>query len=126
MKYLGVDFGLRRIGLATSEGELASRWKVLTVRNLKDAIDQVAKIFKKGEFDKMVVGLPEGKTGQKVYGFINNLKKKGLEVESFDETLSSKEATSRMIQLNISEKKRRVNDDMAAAIILQNYLDAKI
>ena len=59
-----------------------------------------------------------------LYGFVAS-GKEGLEVESSDETLSSKEATFQMIQLNISKKKRRINDDIAAAIILQNYLDYK-
>lgn len=126
MKYLGVDFGLKRVGLAISEGELASPWKILDVRNLKDAINQVIVVVKKGGFDKVVVGLPEGKTGQKVHGFINSLRKKGLEVESADETLSSKVASARMVQLNISKKKRRLNDDMAAAIILQQFIDEKV
>lgn len=125
MKYLGVDFGLKRVGLAVSEGELASPLKVIIIKNLKDATNQVEKIVKGEGFDKVVVGLPEGKIGKMVNGFINSLRRKGLAVESFDETLSSKQATFKMVQLNIPKKKRQFNDDVAAAIILQNFLDQR-
>ena len=123
MKYLGVDFGLRRVGLAISEGVLASPLKILEIKNFKDAVAKIVNLAKEQDFDKIVVGLPEGKIGQTVLGFIKALKKAGLEVVAADETLSSQKALEEMIALNIPKKKRRVNDDTAAAIILQNYLD---
>ncbi len=124
MKYLGVDFGLKRIGLAQSEGAIASPLKVLEVRNLKNAIEQVVELVKKEGFDKVIVGLPEGKIGRMVNGFINSLRKKGLDVLEADETLSTKQATYQMIELNIPKKKRQVNDAYSAGIILQEYLDS--
>lgn len=125
MKYLGIDFGLRRIGLAISEGNLASPWKVIEVNSLKDASERVEKLAKEGDFEKMVVGMPEGKMGKKVLGFINLLRKKGLDISEADETLSTKQATLKMIELNISKKTRRINDAYSATIILQNWLDEK-
>ena len=123
MKYLGIDFGLRRIGLATSEGELASPLKTLEVRNFKDGVSKVLEFLRKEEFEKIIVGLPEGRMGQTVKGFIKVLRKAGLDVTESDETLSSRKATEQMIELNIPQKKRKTSDDMAAAIILQNWLD---
>ena len=125
MRYLGVDFGLRRVGLAISEGSLASPWKVLEVKGFSDAVDKISKIIKDGEFQKIVVGLPEGKMGGNVTGFVNALRKNGIDAETADETLSSKKAMDQMIEENIPLKKRRSNDDIAAAIILQNYLDSR-
>ncbi len=126
MRYLGIDFGLRRIGLAISEyGELATPWKIVEVTGLKDATDKIKKILSQENFDKIVVGLPEGKIGKTVLGFIKALKKAGLNVEACDETLSSKKAVSHMIELGIPKDKRKFNDATAAAIILQNYLDNK-
>ncbi len=58
MKYLGIDFGLKKIGLAVSEGELATPREVLTVTGFSDAVDQILTIIKKDKFDKIVVGLP--------------------------------------------------------------------
>ncbi len=123
MKYLGIDFGSRRIGLAVSEGELASSWQVLEVKNFSDAVEKVSKIIKEGGFEKIIVGLPEGKMGQNVIGFTNALKKMRILIETSDETLSSKNAMQDMIKQGVPQKKRRFNDAQAAAIILQNYLD---
>lgn len=125
MKYLGVDFGLKRIGLAISEGELASAWKIVEVRNLTDGVEKISALISTEKFDKVVVGLPEGKIGKTVIGFIKALKKKGFDVESADETLSSKDATSLMIEMNISKKRRSMKDDYSAMLILQNFLDTR-
>lgn len=124
MRYLGVDFGLRRVGLATSEGELASPLDTIEVKSLLDAIEKIQKFAKKGEFTKIVVGLPEGKIGQTVHGFVKALRRKGFDVDTADEVLSSQEAIQKMIELNIPKKQRRLNDAQAAAIMLQNYLDS--
>lgn len=123
MKYLGVDFGLRRVGLAISEGELVSPWQILEVKGFPDAVEKISRVIRKGKFQKVVVGVPEGKMGQNVVGFINALKKMGLEVEAADETLSSKKALEAMIEQGIQQKKRRHEDAYSAAEILQNYLD---
>ncbi len=124
MKYLGVDFGLRRIGLAISEGQLASPWQILEVKGFSNAIEKTSKVIKRGEFEKIVVGLPEGKMGKNVVGFVAALKKRGFEVETFEETLSSKRALEVMIEQGIRQKNRRHKDAYSAAEILQNYLDA--
>lgn len=123
MKYLGIDFGLRRLGFAISEGELTAPLKVVKVLGFQDALKKTEEIVQSGEFNKIVVGLPEGKIGQTVLRFVLALKKKGLNVITSDETLSSQQALEKMIELGIPKHKRRLTDDKAAAIILQNYLD---
>lgn len=125
MRYLGIDFGLRRIGFAVSDGELATPLRTVNVKGLHNAVEVVLDLSVKENIEKIIVGLPEGKFGNTVLGFINNLRKKGLDVESSDETLSSRKAIERMIELNTPMKKRKVNDSTAAAIILQDYLDNK-
>lgn len=121
MRYLGVDFGIRKVGLAQSEGELVSPWKVLTGKNVADLVEKLK--FEARNFDKLVIGLPEGKMGELVKKVIKNLRSDGLNVVEADETLSSQEAIQEMVKLNIPRKKRRINDAHSAAIILQNYLD---
>ena len=123
MRYLGVDFGLRRIGLATSEGELASPYKVIKIKNLTDGVEKVLVEVENGDVDKVVVGLPEGETGKIVNKFIRLLRKAGLDVDSADETLSTVSAMKSMIKLGIPREKRKSTDAHAAAEILQNYLD---
>lgn len=121
MKYLGVDFGLKRIGLAISEGNFASPFKIIESKNLADAVAKIAKISK--DFDKVIVGMPEGDMGKATEKFINSLKKVGVKVETADETLSSQNAAKLMIEMGLKRKKRKENDAMAAAEILQNYLN---
>src|SRR3989338_2281361 len=123
MKYLGVDFGRRKIGLAVSEGDLASPWQIIEVKNFSDAVEKTSQVIKDGGFQKIVVGLPEGKMGKNVIGFVNNIKKIGFDVVTADETLSSKKALQVMIEQGRGRKKRHHEDDFSAAEILQNYLD---
>lgn len=123
MKYLGVDFGLKRLGLAQSDGELAAPFKIIEVKGFKYAVQKTVEVVSKEGFEKIIVGMPEGKMGQTVKGFIKALRKNGLNVEESDETLSSKKALEKMINMNIPQKKRQAADDIAAAIILQNWLD---
>lgn len=123
MRYLGIDFGLRRIGFAISDGELATPLRTIDVKDLHNVLKVVLDLSVKENIEKIIVGLPEGKLGNTVLGFINALRKRGLDVEAADETLSSKKALKMMIELNIPMKKRKVNDSTAAAIILQDYLD---
>lgn len=124
MKYLGIDFGLKRVGLAISEGEIASPFKIIKGANFADLLEKI-KLEAVG-FDKLVIGMPEGRVGKLVKKVIQKLKQDGLDIEAADETLSSKNALSQMIELNIPKKKRRLNDAYAAVEILQGYLDEKI
>lgn len=124
MQYLGIDFGLKRVGLAFSDGELATPFKTIQVRNFKDALKQVIAAVEKEGFNQIVVGLPEGKIGQTVLGFIKALRQSGLNVVEADETLSTQRATAQMIDSGIKKKNRQTSDAVAAAIILQNYLDS--
>lgn len=123
MRYLGVDYGLKKIGLAISEGQLASIYKIIEIASLNEAISKISQIVKDENIDLVVVGMPEGKTGRIVKNFVNKLKLKNIEVEVFDETLSSVNALELMIDLNLSQKERRKEDAYAAALILQNFLD---
>lgn len=124
MKYLGIDFGLKKIGLAMSAGELASPWQIIDVRNFTDAVEKISRIIVDGDYNKVVVGLPEGKTGKNVAGFVNALGKRGFKVDIADETLSSQKALETMIETGIRRRKRHHEDAYSAAEILQNYLDS--
>ena len=124
MKYLGVDFGLRKIGLATSEGELSSPLSVLHVSNLSEGIKKIEEIVRGEKIDKIIVGLPESGVRNFILKAVKKLAQK-FDVETIEETLSSKNAQATMINLGLSKKKRMEEDAYSAAEILQNYLDAK-
>lgn len=124
MKYLGVDFGLKRVGLATSEGELSSPYKIIEGSSFLDLMDKIKK--EANGFDKVVIGLPEGRMGKLVKKAIKKLRESGIDIIETDETLSTQNAMHEMIELNIPKKKRQISDAYSAAIILQGYLDEKV
>ena len=125
MNYLGVDWGLKRVGLAISEGKIASPLAVLSVNSLQDGLDKLISFIKREEIDIVVIGKPEGESGKRVEAVVKKLKKVGLKVIEADETLSTQEAKKFLLRIGVSRKSRRLDDAWAATIILQRFLDEK-
>lgn len=125
MKYLGIDWGLKRIGLALSEGELASPLMSVNIAGLKDGVEKIRNLVEKEGIGVIVIGQPEGEMGVLVEKAIKELSKINVEVAVGDETLSTQIAKKEMINLRKGKKARRDDNAMAAAIILQRYLDEK-
>ena len=123
MKYLGVDFVLRKIGLAVSEGQLSSPLVVIHIKNINEGVIKIEEIILKEKIDKIIVGLPESGIRDFILKFVKKLAQK-FQVATFEETLSSKNAKNIMISLGIGKKKRMEDDSYSASIILQNYLDS--
>lgn len=122
MKYLGVDFGLRKIGLAVSEGELASPLGVIHIKNKTEAVKRIEEVVKKNNINKIVIGLPDSGVRSDILKIAAHLRK-NIPTEIVDETLSSLHAKTQMIELGINKKKRIEEDAFSAALILQEYLD---
>jgi len=120
MKILGIDFGERRIGLAIAESGLAEPFSIIEV---SDPLSQIVKICEQEKIQKIVLGLPPGSEKIKKFGR-RLMEKTGLEVIFWDETLTSEEALTKMIQAGRPQRKRRRLDDISAALILQEYLDS--
>lgn len=125
MKYLGLDWGLKRIGAAVSEGELASPLTTLEVNSLADAVEKVRKLVVKEAVEEVVIGQPEGLSGKMVEKAVVKLQQLGLKVTLTDETLSTQQAQAQLRQTGVGKKGRRQDDALSAAIILQQYLDEK-
>lgn len=127
MKYLGIDYGKRKVGLAISEGEIATPFKVVQVSALKDAIVKISAIIDSEEIDQVIVGIPESGEARKITEkFIKELKNvipQWCDIVEVEETLTSQNAKVEMIRSGVSRKNRRDEDSFAAAIILQNYLN---
>lgn len=128
MKYLGIDYGLKKVGLSVSEGQIASAFGVLQISSLKDAIFKVKKVIKEEEVQRVVVGVPEsGEALRITKAFIGGLKKelKGeVEVIEVEETLTSHDAKQFMIELNLGKKSRVMEDAYSAVLILQEFLNS--
>jgi putative Holliday junction resolvase len=138
LRFLGVDFGGRRVGLAVSDatGVLARPLETLVVRSAAEAVDGVMTIVDRlaredDGLDRIVVGLPARLDGSptattpRVRAFVEALKARtGLPIVTEDERLTSREAESRLAVGERDWKKRKARlDAAAAAIILQDYLD---
>mgnify|MGYP000644408811 CR=1 FL=1 len=123
MKYLGVDYGKRKIGLALSEGELARPWKVIEVTGLKDAIQKMTHIVQAEEIDEIVVGQAESGESRRMVEEWSSAMSLIVKTTKTTETLSSFHAVKTMITIGQKRGERRSDDAQAAAIILQDYLD---
>lgn len=123
MRLLAIDFGLKKIGLAFSEGKLAEPLAV--VKNQASAVETIAKICREHQIKKIVIGLPEGKTAEQIRPFAQSLSRSTrLPVAYHDETLTTREAIAKMVEAGRGRRYRQDKEDaFAAALILQSYLD---
>lgn len=128
MRYLGVDYGLKKMGLAISEGQVASPLKVVSISSLKDGIEKIAHEIKREEVSRVVIGVSDGKMGKISQQFASELKRRyeheQVQIIETDETLSSKAAQNLMITLGVSQKDRKEEDAYSAMLILQQFLDS--
>jgi putative Holliday junction resolvase len=137
-RVLGVDVGDRRVGLAISDASrtLARPLATVKVTGAADAVNRVAQTIAELEADEdgleaIVVGLPARLDGTpthatpRVQAFIDALRSRTtVRVVTEGESLSSREAESRLAVNEHDWRKRKEKlDAAAAAIILQDYLD---
>jgi len=122
MVILGIDFGLKKIGLALAQNGLIRPLGV--VRASPRVFNKIGVICKEHEVKKIVIGLTPGPLFSKIKKFACRLSSEiGLPVEFQDETLTSRQAIAKMIEEGIKKKKRRkLEDAAAAACILKEYL----
>lgn len=120
---LGIDYGLRHIGLATSEGLLAEPYETVQIRSINEGIKEIEHLVVDLKIEKIVMGISEGKSKTAALGFANKLKSVlRLPIELVDETLTTAEAQSKSRSRTRDQKEKE--HAMAAAIILQRYLDS--
>lgn len=123
MKYLGIDYGLKRVGMAVSEGEIASPLEVINVSSLDNAFSKICDVVKKEKIDEVVIGTPESGVILRAARALEEKLSKRIKVHLIDETLSSQDAQKLLISQNISRKKRQAKiDSVSACIILQSFL----
>ena len=135
MRALGIDLGTRRVGLALSDsgGLLATPLEVLQ-RSGTEARDHaaIAAVVAELDVEVVVVGLPlslDGSTGvaaQAAQAEADRLAKAlGVPVETHDERLTTVSAERHLRAGQVKGRRRRqVVDMVAAAVLLQSWLDA--
>lgn len=137
MKYLGLDLGSRTLGLAISDslGMFARAYDTLRFEDddYEYAINETINICKKEGINEIVLGNPkhmngdEGIRSQISYDFKKKIEEKSdIKVHLLDERLTTVRVDKAMIMGNMSRQKRhQKKDEMAAVVILQDFLDGK-
>ena len=135
MRILGLDYGSKRIGVAVCDelGITAQGLATITRKNRRQDIEKIAGFIRTYTVEKIVIGYPikldgtEGIQCEKVSTFARLLESTfSIPVVKWDETLTTKEAEEVLIRANMRREKRKtVIDKLAAALILQGYLDSR-
>ena len=130
---LGLDIGDKRIGVALSDpgGILASPLTIINRIDERADVEAIASIVSQHEVGQVIVGLPHsmdgsiGKQAEKVKAFTGKLCDHiKVPIEFRDERLTTVSARRLMREVNTKKTRREARDDaIAAALILQGYLD---
>jgi putative Holliday junction resolvase len=129
-RVMAVDWGEKRIGVAFNQGTPFSfPYKVIEVES-EEGVNQVLALAQELKAEVIVVGLPLHLNAsflgeaQRIENFKNRLEQSFEgKVVLWDERLSTKEAEKRLIEADLSRKKRKnVIDKISAALVLETYL----
>ncbi len=127
MKYLGVDYGTKRTGLAISDvsGRVAVLKETIEVESQDEVIARMKEIVEEDDVETVVIGLPINMEGEqtemteRVERFVEKLRNHiDIPVQTTDERL-----TTEMAKKLLRGLKKKERDQVAAQILLQNFLD---
>ena len=136
-RILGLDLGTRTLGVSISDplGIIASGVETFRFKDsdFDSAVEYVVKTVQEKNVSEIVIGLPKhmngdlGDKAQLVMEFSKKIQEKiDIKIVQMDERWTTKVAERRLLDADLSRKKRKtVIDKMAAVEILQNYLDMK-
>ncbi|WP_426448576.1 Holliday junction resolvase RuvX [Paenibacillus sp. S-38] len=134
MRYMGLDYGDKTIGVAVSDelGWTAQGLEVIRRTTQERDLTRLREIIEQYGVTEIVVGLPKnmnntiGPRGEICIAFSQTLHETlEMPVHLWDERLTTVSATRTLLEADVSRKKRKqVIDKMAAALILQNYMDS--
>ncbi len=135
LRVLGLDLGDKTIGVAVSDafGWTAQGLTTIKRKDIDSDIARIRELVREWEVSEIVVGLPKnmnstiGPQGRKSVEFAKLLEEAtGMEILLWDERLSTAAAERMLIEGDVRrEKRKKVIDKVAAAFILQGYLDSK-
>lgn len=136
MRALGLDFGSKRIGVAVSDrsGTIASPLTVIArSKSRRHDHQMIAALVREEEAELVVVGLPRslsGSLGPAARSVLTETEALasvvGVPVETYDERLTTVAAESALREAGIhGQARRQLVDKVAAAVILQGWLEAR-
>ena len=134
-KIAGIDFGLKRIGIAFSDSMqmIATPHTVLEIKGAFPSmhVKEVTSLLAKNTCSEVVIGLPlhmdgkESEMCQYVYTFEKALQREGFTTSLFDERMTSLQASALLQPRFNTKKQKKILDAVSASILLQTYLDRK-
>lgn len=134
MRTLGIDHGERRVGLALSDedGRIAHPHSTAARKDPKELVLAIAEQVRELAVQRIVVGLPlhldgrEGTSARRARRFAERLEEAtGLAIVLWDERLTTVAAERALDEAGVrAADRRQVVDRVAAALMLQSYLDA--
>ncbi len=135
-RVLGVDLGSKRIGVAISDSDRRVATPLTTVHRVGDRAREhreLADLVDEWEVDQLVVGLPlslDGSTGPAARATMSEIEEMGatiaVPIAPYDERLTTVTADRVLREQQLDAKaRRRVVDMVAAAVVLQSWLDAQ-
>jgi len=125
MKYLGIDFGEKRVGIAVSDEDGKIAFPSMVLVNDQNLLKNIVDLCMKNAVQAVVVGESRDYQGQinpimwKIEGFKKQLETMGFKVIYEPEFMTS-------VQASQITGENKMLDASAAAIILQSYLNKKI
>lgn len=135
MRIMGLDFGSKTVGVAVTDplGVIASGVEIIRrdrEDKLRQTLARIEVLIQEYEVERIVLGYPknmndtEGDRVQKTKAFQEMLERRtGLEVELWDERLTTVEAHGLMTEMGVSGKDRKKYvDQIAATLILEGYM----
>lgn len=135
MRVIGLDVGDRTVGVAVSDvlGILGQGLTVLRRRGLEADLRWIEGLCREHGAEEVVVGLPRSLNGEigpqavKVLAFVDELRRRlPIPVATWDERLTTRAAERALLESDMSRRRRREKiDQVAAALILQGYLEAR-
>ncbi|MDD5082024.1 MAG: Holliday junction resolvase RuvX [Dehalococcoidales bacterium] len=135
-RILGLDIGDRRIGVALSDpdGKLATPFSIIDCQDDTADVAAIIAIVNQQQVERIIVGLPRsmdgalGRQAEKVAAFTRRLSAQTpVPVEFRDERLTTVSARRLIREANNRKSKKKTRDDaIAAALILQGYLDEEV
>lgn len=121
MKTLALDYGTKRVGLAVSYASLAEPLMILD--NDEQLFKNILQLIQNHHIKQIVIGLSENEMAEKTRRFALLLQEKTpLPIYFNDETLSSYQV-HQFLKLHRLKERQGPIDHLAAAVILQNFLD---
>lgn len=132
-RILGLDVGTVRIGVAVSDPLGAFAQGVAVLRAQDEWMSELAMLIERYEADVLLVGMPRrtdgsaGPEAEKMRKVVERLRERfpNLDVEIWDERFTTTIATQALLEGGVSRRGRRERvDKVAAALLLQNYLDS--